>query len=134
MRLQDNETMWRTISKTIASGDITRVHAHFAQLQKRNASPRVILARLVKAATEGMRSRQFSDGEHDISLLILRLGGPKLLHAASRELGLPSVSTVRRRARNTSRFIPTTHMETLYEDVKSNVDSLPIGSALNSAQ
>jgi hypothetical protein len=132
LRLLDTDTMWRTISKTIAAGEIARVHAHLAQLQKRNASPRVILSRLVKAAKEGIRNRQFSAGEHDISLLMLRLGGPKLLHAVSRELGLPSISTVRRRARTTNRFIPTTHVETLYEDVKSNSDLLPVGFRLNS--
>ena len=131
LRLLDNETLWGSISKTIASGKVARVHAHFAQLLKRHASPRVILARLVKAATDGMRSHAFSK-EHDISLLMLRLGGPKLLHAVSHALGLPSVSTVRRISRNTNRFTPTTHIGTLYEDVKSNVDALPVGSSLNS--
>jgi hypothetical protein len=42
---------------------------------------------------------QFSDKERDASMLVLKLGGPKLLHAVSRAQGLPNLSVTKERAR-----------------------------------
>lgn len=53
----------------------------------------------ITRAVEGVyRVRGFNAFDHDLSLLVYRLGGLSLLYAVSKALGLPSISAVKRNA------------------------------------
>ena len=123
LNLLDRAAITADVMKCIATGDVKRVHAHLAQSLKRGESPRKILERLTKAAAGALRTNGFSQAELDVSKIVLRIGGPRLLHAVAAELQLPSIPTVRRIARQLPCFISTTHLDTLYDDVLANVSA-----------
>ena len=118
--LDEKATMGH-ILQLIATGDVKRVHAYISQSLKRGESPHKLLERLSQASIGAVRARGFSASEYDAAKLLLRAGGERVLHAVSVELHLPSVSTIRRSARQLHRFVPTTHYATLHKDVMANV-------------
>ncbi|CUA75348.1 hypothetical protein RSOLAG22IIIB_05853 [Rhizoctonia solani] len=65
---------------------------------RQGCGPAAIVGRLMKAQQGLYRSESYSGKDIDIGLLVLRLGGPRLLESLSKALNLPSSSTIYRHA------------------------------------
>lgn len=128
--LTQTTSVWSQISHLIATSNIVRLKE---QLLLRGASAGQILKRLENAAAGVLRAKNFTGEETDLAALILRIGGPRLLHAASKALGLPSITTTRRhRHVDIHKFIPTLSIETLEADVGANCRAFYAGPSLSS--
>ncbi|KAJ6537906.1 hypothetical protein B0H19DRAFT_1213638 [Mycena capillaripes] len=78
----------------IATNDIPRVNALLSSAIRNGASLNTIIVQILEAV-QGLRSTKgFTDFEHDLSLLIYRVGGQSLLYSLNHALGLPSLRTI----------------------------------------
>ncbi|KAJ7742339.1 hypothetical protein DFH07DRAFT_750546 [Mycena maculata] len=78
----------------IATNDVKRVNVLVNTALRNGASINTITAQ-IQEAVQGLRSTNgFSDFEHDLSLLIYRIGGNSLLYSLNHALGLPSLRTI----------------------------------------
>ncbi|KZS88961.1 hypothetical protein SISNIDRAFT_417371 [Sistotremastrum niveocremeum HHB9708] len=81
----------------IASGKGVRVSALVRTAVKRGSSVRAMVMSLEKAAIGLYKPKSIEEREILLGWLLWKFGGPRSLGIANRALGLPSVSTVRRR-------------------------------------
>ncbi|KAJ7775735.1 hypothetical protein DFH07DRAFT_683851, partial [Mycena maculata] len=90
----------------IATNDFKRVNVLLRTAIKNGASINTITAQIIEAA-QGIRSTKgFTKFEHDLSLLIYRIGGHSLLYSLNHALGLPSLRTINNAA-NFVKITPT---------------------------
>ncbi|KAJ7192450.1 hypothetical protein GGX14DRAFT_380137 [Mycena pura] len=103
----------------IATNDVPRVNALLSTAIRNGASINTITAQLIEAV-QGLRSTKgFTNFEHDLSLLIYRLGGHSLLYSLNHALGLPSLRTIG----NSAHFVkitPTFGPVTI-EEIRMNI-------------
>lgn len=86
----------------IANEDVPRVARviHVALAKKRGVLG--ILEKVVEAAKGVYRAKKFDEKDRDLGRLLWRIGGDRMGHVASRVLGLPSVSTLRKESAHES--------------------------------
>ncbi|KAK7016105.1 hypothetical protein R3P38DRAFT_3569764 [Favolaschia claudopus] len=78
----------------IAENDVPRINALLSTAIRNGASVNTIIAQITEAV-RGLRSTKgFTQLEHDLSLLIYRIGGQSLLYSLNHALGLPSLRTI----------------------------------------
>ncbi|KAK7015827.1 hypothetical protein R3P38DRAFT_2543278 [Favolaschia claudopus] len=78
----------------IAENDVPRINALLNTALRNGASVNTIIAQITEAV-QGLRSTKgFTQFEHDLSLLIYRIGGNSLLYSLNHALGLPSLRTI----------------------------------------
>jgi hypothetical protein len=83
------------IMKILSTYNIPRLSNLLSTTQRQNLSLSAIAERLLLQVSGTYRSTgHYTDREHDFALLSLRLGGYRMLHALSREHGLPTRATV----------------------------------------
>ncbi|KAJ7662776.1 hypothetical protein DFH06DRAFT_1088352 [Mycena polygramma] len=88
----------------IATNDIPRINALVRTALSNGASINTITAQIIEAV-KGIRSTKgFTKFEHDLSLLIYRIGGHSLLYSLNHALGLPSLRTIN----NSAHFVKIT--------------------------
>jgi hypothetical protein len=96
-RCHSQITDFKRIFGLLASEEFAGLRSILVQALSQGATPKMILAILERALRKLYRVRGgFSKRELDISFLVKAIGGPKLLYALQKSLGLASVSTVRR--------------------------------------
>ncbi|KAG8740191.1 hypothetical protein FRC10_004630 [Ceratobasidium sp. 414] len=93
-KLNDHKQLMLTLTESdgIAVARLVRVAL------RQGCGVMAIVDRLVKAQQGLYHCQSYSKKELDVSLLVLRLGGPRLLFAMEKALDLPGEYTVRRRA------------------------------------
>ncbi|KAK7059407.1 hypothetical protein R3P38DRAFT_2496243 [Favolaschia claudopus] len=85
----------------IAENDVPRINALLSTAIRNGASVNTMIAQITEAV-RGLRSTKgFTQLEHDLSLLIYRIGGHSLLYSLNHALGLPSLRTIG----NSARFV-----------------------------
>ncbi|KAJ7753963.1 hypothetical protein DFH07DRAFT_868659 [Mycena maculata] len=78
----------------IATNNVKRVNVLVNTALRNGASINTITAQ-IQEAVQGLRSTKgFSDFEHDLSLLVYRIGGNSLLYSLNHALRLPSLRTI----------------------------------------
>ncbi|KAJ7707891.1 hypothetical protein B0H16DRAFT_1393244 [Mycena metata] len=88
----------------IATKDVPRVHAIIETAVRNGASVRT-MTNLICDTFEGLRhTKGFTEFEHDLGILIYRLGGRSLLYAMNHALHLPSLRTIC----NSAKFVKIT--------------------------
>ncbi|KAJ7608465.1 hypothetical protein DFH06DRAFT_1017692 [Mycena polygramma] len=93
-------TDFKRIIALIATEEFAGLRRILEQALAQGATPKMILAILERALRKVYRVRGgFNRRELDISFLVKAIGGPKLLYALQKSLGLASVSTIRRNYR-----------------------------------
>ena len=86
-----------------ANADVPRLRYLIRSSLQAGRSPASMIGLIQDAVAGERKIFQFSEKERDIAFLVLKLGGPKLLHAVSRANGLPNLSVTKERGR-TARF------------------------------
>ncbi len=89
---------------------------------KEKAGISQIVARIESGITGVYRARGYSEGDHDVALLVLRLGGRRLLYALNHRIGIPSLRALRRKAAFT-KLMPSLGAPTI-EDITYNIKSI----------
>lgn len=82
----------------LGTGDLSRTHQLIRQGIKNGASISRIIQRIENSLAGVYRPRGYTEDDTDTALMVLRLGGRKLLYALSQHIGLPSLRTLRRKA------------------------------------
>ncbi|KAJ7273135.1 hypothetical protein C8J57DRAFT_1063442 [Mycena rebaudengoi] len=97
LRHRSQITDFDRIIGLIASEEFAGLRRILEQLLSRGATPKMILAVLERALRRAYCVRGgFNLRELDVAFLVKAVGGPKLLYALQKSLGLASLSTVRR--------------------------------------
>ncbi|KAG9125244.1 hypothetical protein FRC07_008427 [Ceratobasidium sp. 392] len=117
-KLSDHKQLMLALAESddAAASRIVRVALH------QGCSASAIVERLAKAQQGLYHCKSYSKKDVDIALLVLRLGGPRLLFALSKALDLPSSSTVLR-ATERSYLRPSIGFPTMAE-VLANMKSI----------
>ncbi|KAK6996275.1 hypothetical protein R3P38DRAFT_2565915, partial [Favolaschia claudopus] len=120
MRTQISD--FKRIIALIASEEVAGLRRILEQALARGSSPRKVLVILERTLRKLYRVRGgFNERELDISFLVKAIGGPKLLYALQKALGLTSVSTIRRRHR-VPKLLPSLATPTS-EEVHANIQA-----------
>ena len=85
---------FKKIMMFLGENDIAGVRRVLGQALKDGKSPFAILATLQSAFEGRYRARGHTEDDFDLAILVLRVGGPSLLYALSKSLGLPSLASV----------------------------------------
>ncbi|KAK7041233.1 hypothetical protein R3P38DRAFT_2768597 [Favolaschia claudopus] len=113
---------FKRIIALIASEEVAGLRRILEQALARGSSPRKVLVILERTLRKLYRVRGgFNERELDISFLVKAIGGPKLLYALQKALGLTSVSTIRRRHR-VPKLLPSLATPTS-EEVHANIQA-----------
>eukprot|EP00918_Siedleckia_nematoides_P002227 GHVU01005092.1.p1 GENE.GHVU01005092.1~~GHVU01005092.1.p1 ORF type:complete len:699 (+),score=60.70 GHVU01005092.1:313-2097(+) len=95
-RLEGTVDMHTRIMKLLGQNDIPRVCAVLRVQLSVGASPARVLTTLENAISGSYKVRSYTASDRDLCMLILRLGGPRLVSAMQEAGGLAGYSTVRR--------------------------------------
>ncbi|KAJ7099638.1 hypothetical protein C8R43DRAFT_964190 [Mycena crocata] len=96
-RYHSQITNFKRIIGLIASEEFAGLRRLLEQALSRGATPKMLLAILERALRKVYQVRGgFNKRELDTSFLVKAIGGPKLLYALQKSLGLASLSTIRR--------------------------------------
>ncbi|KAJ7243487.1 hypothetical protein C8J57DRAFT_1556735 [Mycena rebaudengoi] len=115
----------RRIMMLLATNDIPGLQHMLTILVKRGASPQAICFTLIRGIAGTFKARGgFTPRDMDIAFLAKAIGGPRLLYALQKSLGLASLSTVKRHKKIpklvASIGIPT-HVD-IYANISSFLD------------
>ncbi|GJE91565.1 hypothetical protein PsYK624_077150 [Phanerochaete sordida] len=88
----------RRFIMAVATKDVPRLQQLVRQGLKEHASISKIVQRVEDSLNKVYHARGYSEDDKDVSLMVLRLGGRKLLYALSQYIGIPSLRTLRRNA------------------------------------
>ncbi|KAH9951507.1 hypothetical protein B0H21DRAFT_681162, partial [Amylocystis lapponica] len=106
----------------VATGNVPR----FQQLVRQGLNERVSVSQLVSRLSETVaglyQCRSYDQSDLDVLLLVLRLGGQKLLYAMSQHIALPSIRALRHRGKF-MRLMPSLGVPTS-EEIKFNLSEL----------
>ena len=112
---------YKRLVQAFATEDVPRVRQLLTYCLKQGKSPQAMLAMVQDVAKGIHHVKQFSAVDFDISTLILRIGGPQLLHACGKALGLPSVSLTRHKHSHRSFLVADVFSQ---ETLRHNAESL----------
>ena len=96
----------RRFVMAVATSDVPRLHHLVRQSLKERAGVGRIVSRIEETLEGVYHARGYNADDHDIALLVLRLGGRRLLHAMSKYISLPSLRTLRR-VKSFTRLMPS---------------------------
>lgn len=105
-----------------ASDNVRRLQQLTQQAVKEKISPAKIVARIEDSLNGAYQARGYSADDKDMALLVLRLGGRKLLYALSQYISLPSIRILRRSTTFT-KLMPSLDWPTINE-VQFNIKSI----------
>ncbi|KAJ7772550.1 hypothetical protein DFH07DRAFT_993164 [Mycena maculata] len=115
-------TDFKRIVALIASEEFAGLRRILEQALARGATPKMILAILERALHKVYRARGgFNKWDLDLSFLVKAIGGPKLLYALQKSLGLASISTIRR-SQQVPKLIASIGTPTA-EEIHSNISA-----------
>ncbi|KAM5529996.1 hypothetical protein V8D89_010026 [Ganoderma adspersum] len=80
----------------VATADVPRLNQLVSRGMKEKAGIGKIISRIEDALNGAYQARGYDSDDHDMALLVLRLGGRKLLYAMSQYIALPSLRSLRR--------------------------------------
>ncbi|KAI0804565.1 hypothetical protein BC629DRAFT_1713564 [Irpex lacteus] len=112
----------RRLVMAVAENKIPRVQQLLRQGVKAGTSVSKIVAKLEDSLCGVYQARKYDSDDYDLSLLILRLGGRKLLYAMSQQIAVPSIRTLRRHSTFT-KLIPSLGAPSL-EDITGNISAI----------
>ncbi|PIL37672.1 hypothetical protein GSI_01366 [Ganoderma sinense ZZ0214-1] len=106
----------------VATSDVPRLGQLVTQCLKEKASVAKIIGRIEDALNGAYQARGYDSDDYDMALLVLRLGGRKLLYSMSQYIALPSLRALRRAAPFT-RLMPSLGTPRL-DDILFNIKEL----------
>ena len=106
----------------VAENEVPRIHQLLRQALKEGAGVSKILAKLEDGLCGVYHARGYSADDRDIALLVLRLGGRKLLYAMSQHISIPSIRYLRHHSAFT-KLTPSLGTPSLNE-IKGNIDAV----------
>ncbi|TFY65982.1 hypothetical protein EVG20_g5104, partial [Dentipellis fragilis] len=98
-RLDTYLSDYKRLVMAIATSDVKWIRQLIQIALKQRVSIRAILARIESAVGNVYEARGYDGVDLDLARLVRHLGGPQLLYAMSKALGLPSSTTARRRSK-----------------------------------
>ncbi|EMD31048.1 hypothetical protein CERSUDRAFT_60567, partial [Gelatoporia subvermispora B] len=98
----------------VASNDVPRLQQLVRQGLKERVSILKLVNRIEASLDDVYHARGYSSKDHDISMLVFRLGGRKLLYALNHHISIPSLRTLRRHMHFT-RLMPSLGQPTSQE-------------------
>lgn len=107
-RMLKNLSLTKRAIVLMSKNDIPGVRRVLERALERGESPHVVLSKLQDALSGLHKARRWSEKEKDLALLVLRLGGPALLHVLHQTSGLPGLTFTRKLGRKVRsvRFFP----------------------------
>lgn len=106
----------------LSTSNVPRLQQLIHVALKNGSSPRSITSRLADAANQLYKVHSYSDSELDLGILAWRLGGARLVSALQAEMGLCSLSTLKRISKKVS-FKPS-HSSLETGNIEDNVVSM----------
>ncbi|CAN0270737.1 unnamed protein product [Scytosiphon promiscuus] len=103
-RLMRNLSLTKRTMLLISKNDIPGCKRVLEAALSRGASPGVVLSKLEDALAGVYKARRWNETENDLALMVLRLGGPALLHVLHQTSGLPSLTYTRKLGRKVSNW------------------------------
>lgn len=94
-RLMRNLSLAKRAMLLISKNDIPGCKRVLETALSRGASPGVVLSKLEDALAGVYKARGWNETDDDLALMVLRLGGPALLHVLHQTSGLPSLTYTR---------------------------------------
>ncbi|THH06902.1 hypothetical protein EW146_g9475, partial [Bondarzewia mesenterica] len=88
---------YRRFVMGVATYDVRRVRQLVAVAVSQGMGIKRIIERLKESADRVYAARQYDQQDFDMALLMLRVGGQKLLYATAHHFGLPALTTLRSR-------------------------------------
>ena len=124
--VRKNQTLTKQVTlnnrfrELITGADIPRLGMLLQICHKSGMGLQSIIGRLGDAIRQKYRSRKYKEKEWEIATLVLRIGGPKLLHVLHKTHGLPAPDSTRRHSNKGHEFIAATDI-TFEERIKTNM-------------
>ena len=91
-KLASSVNLYKRLLWCLGENDIPRVKQLLNVCLRKGASVNYILDRIQLALNGAYHAKGFQAADIDIGLLVLRIGGPRLVHALHQVFGIPSVS------------------------------------------
>lgn len=114
--------LYKQVLVLLSNKDVPGLHCLLETAFWHHSGPNAILKLLQCATTGDYAARAgFSDRDIDIGFLAKALGGPKLLYALQKSIGLPSASTVKK-SQKIPALLPSVGIPTSQE-ISENIDS-----------
>jgi hypothetical protein len=107
----------------LATDDIPRLHQLIRQGLKEGAGISAIINKIEQALSGVYQARGYNDLDYDIALLVLRLGGRKLLYALNQHISIPSIRALRHARRVITQLMPSIGTPKL-SDIQFNIRSI----------
>ncbi|KAJ7697529.1 hypothetical protein B0H14DRAFT_3529309 [Mycena olivaceomarginata] len=105
--------------------DVPQIHAIFESAIRNGASVRAITNKIYDAFEGLHTTKGFTDFEHDLGILIYRLGGRLLVYAMNQVLNLPSLRMIS----NSAKFIKITPTigPIRADEIRKNIENVILG-------
>jgi hypothetical protein len=101
-----SHSVHKRLTVLLQQSDVPKLRQTIGAALAHGASMRVLLEKLTETIEGTYRARgDYSETQYDVVTLVVRLGGPKLLFALARPLGLPSLSDWRIHRQNLKQLL-----------------------------
>ncbi|GLB43863.1 hypothetical protein LshimejAT787_1500470 [Lyophyllum shimeji] len=87
---------YRRFLMATATGDVPRLQQLIRQGIKDGASISTLTGKIEQALEKTYHARSYTQTDFDISMMVLRLGGRRLLYAMNQYISIPSITSLRR--------------------------------------
>ena len=112
----------KRLTMLLQQNDVPKLRQTIGAALGHGASMGVLLEKLAETIEGTYKARgNFSETQYDAVTLVVRLGGPKLLYALARPLGLPSLSDWRRHRQHLVRLCAGAGLDDLQETTMHNL-------------
>ena len=118
--LMKQVTLNNRFRELITTQDIPNLHILLQVCSRQGMGLQSILGRIGDAINATYRIRKYGENEWDIATLVLRIGGPKLLHILHKTHGLPAPDSTRRHANKAKNYSVAVDVS-FSERIKSNM-------------
>ena len=114
-------TLNNRFRELITGADIPRLGMLLQICHKSGMGLQSVTGRLGDAIRQKYKSRKYEEKEWEIATLVLRIGGPKLLHVLHRTHGLPAPDSTRRHSNKKNEFSAAVDLN-FEERIKTNLE------------
>ena len=118
--LTKQATLNERFRELITGSDVPRLGMLLQLCSKNGMGLHSIIGRIGDAINMKYRLRKYGENEWDIATLVLRIGGPKLLHILHQTHGLPATDSTRRHSNKVKDFAAAVDIS-FEERIKKNI-------------
>jgi len=123
--LNNKNTDYKRMVALIAKNDISRLDVLFTNCIKRGKSTRAICETLSRAIDGSYHHKRFSEKSKDIGVLVLKIGGPRLVYVFNKLNLIPSLDIIRRHCQLTnSKEIYFSYSKTLEQIIETRLSQI----------